>query len=63
MFDPVPAPAGGCLLPTDHVDHQSELHAMFAISISGKRNNFAKSGLAGSCGYFRGPRLNPPHFP
>jgi hypothetical protein len=56
-------PCPGLFEPADHVNHQSELHAMFAISISGKRNNFVKQGLAGGCGH-SGPRaLNLPHFP
>jgi hypothetical protein len=62
-FDPVPTPAGRRLAPSDHADHQSELHDMFAISISGKRNNFAKYGIAGSCGYYLAARLKLPHFP
>ena len=51
-FDPVPTPPERRLAPNEHADHQSGLHAMFAISISGKRNNFAKYGLAGSCGHY-----------
>jgi hypothetical protein len=63
IFDPAPTPLGGRLMPSEHADHQSELHAMFAISISGKRNNFAKYGIAGSCGYYSASRLKLPHFP
>jgi hypothetical protein len=56
-------PVGRRLACTDHVQHQSELHAMFAISISGKRNKFANRELPGSCGDDLSASVKLPHFP
>ena len=60
---PSSGPVGGRLARSDHVKHQSELHTMFAISISGKRNNFPKYGIRGSCGDSGMCHMKRPHFP